>query len=165
MTLGGFDSTQIRFLPELKGKCGAEFFSCPEMRTGEAWSYGADYYGVCACIHTLLYGIDLDICEERGSDALKRGFVYESFIESGNSTNDINQISNIRVPKVSLKRYWQRAVWSEVYMVLLNAKVSREAPTDFNGLLTGLKKIIDSVPQVESKVSKYNIYISVIFIS
>lgn len=67
---------------------------CPLMNKHEPWSFEADYYGIAAIIHTLLFG---------------------KYIE-------INELKNGKYKlKEPLKRYWQRdELWNQFFDILLN---------------------------------------------
>lgn len=109
---------------------------CPSMRQGASWAYDADYYGVAAIIHTLLFG-DYISTRDMGNN---RGYKLTT----------------------SFKRYWQVQLWQPLFDLLLNpytpeaAKVSRvpeiraqrhqlEEWLAANSVSRGLKRIITTV--------------------
>lgn len=80
---------------------GVEFMSnfkpdeqdCPQMNNNQSWTFEADYYGIAAILHTLLFGDYIKIQKlENGKYKLKN----------------------------TLKRYWQLHLWQPLFNILLN---------------------------------------------
>jgi checkpoint serine/threonine-protein kinase len=92
----------------LIGSSAVEKFECPEMKINKPWTYQADYFGVCATIHNLHYGEDLNVTQETVEKARTRDIVIKE-------SNDL-----FWVPRVVIKRYWDIFLWSEFYVRLLN---------------------------------------------
>lgn len=65
---------------------------CPEMQKGQPWTYEADYYGIAAVLHTVLFG---------------------NFIETKVTPSGYALLH-------SLKRYWQQELWGPLFDTLLN---------------------------------------------
>lgn len=76
----------------LCGSSARKDMQCVAMRCGRPWSYDADMYGVLCCAHVLLYGNHMELKNVRG----KRW-----------------------APSFSLKRYWKRDLWTEIFETLL----------------------------------------------
>jgi hypothetical protein len=91
----GQDKEEARNLM-FSGEIAAKEMQCVSMRERRAWSYDIDTYGVLCSAHVLLFGKHLDICKIK---------------------------SNRWRPKDSLKRYWQRDLWLEIFDSLLNVDV------------------------------------------
>ena len=80
---------------------------CAEMRELRPWTYQADYHGLAAIAHTLLFGRYIDTVVEKGSgNALGGG--------GGGKRYHL---------KESLKRYWQGEVWGEFFECMLNSGI------------------------------------------
>lgn len=65
---------------------------CPQMRDNRPWKFEADYYGMAAIIHTLLFG---------------------TYIKVKREDNHVH----LETP---LKRYWQNEIWNPLFDLLLN---------------------------------------------
>lgn len=65
---------------------------CPQMAKGEPWRFEADYYGIAAIVHTMLFGRYIEVRSENGRYKLKG----------------------------LLKRYWQSHLWEPLFDLLLN---------------------------------------------
>lgn len=78
---------------------------CAEMRELRPWTYQADYHGIAAIAHTLLFGKYIDTVVEKGTgNALGAG--------SGGKRYKL---------KEGLKRWWQDEIWSEFFEIMLNS--------------------------------------------
>lgn len=78
---------------------------CAEMRELRPWTYQADYHGLAAIAHTLLFGRYIETVVEKGSgNALGGG--------SGGKRYKLRE---------GLKRYWQGEIWGEFFEVMLNS--------------------------------------------
>jgi len=78
---------------------------CAEMRELRPWTYQADYHGIAAIAHTLLFGKYIDTVVEKGTgNALGGG--------SGGKRYKL---------KEGLKRWWQGEIWTEFFEVMLNS--------------------------------------------
>ena len=106
----------------LQGSTAVSGFECPQMKNNTPWSYQADYYGVVATIHILIFGEDLNILSVPTEEALKRGYDYTRTL----NMND--RKGNIWIPSVRLKRYWDCSLWSVFYTTLLNAQRQIDLP-------------------------------------
>ncbi|KAL1983026.1 hypothetical protein VTN96DRAFT_573 [Rasamsonia emersonii] len=81
---------------------------CNEVREMRPWTYQIDLYGVAVTIHTMLFGKYL----ESVPDNSRR-----------NSSNG-NGAKRYRI-RESLKRYWDREIWNDVFDLLLNPGADR----------------------------------------
>ncbi|ODV67920.1 hypothetical protein HYPBUDRAFT_200247 [Hyphopichia burtonii NRRL Y-1933] len=70
---------------------------CPAMRNGQSWSFDADYYGIAAILHTLLFG----------------EYIQVKLVGDGR----YNLLRN-------LKRWWQAQLWMPLFDFLLNPYLS-----------------------------------------
>jgi checkpoint serine/threonine-protein kinase len=70
---------------------------CVEMQQEQTWTYQADYHGIAAIIYLMLFGDFIKLAEDREGEV------------------SIFRIAN------SLKRYWQKDMWNELFTVLLNS--------------------------------------------
>lgn len=75
---------------------------CVEMQKQQTWTYQADYHGIAAIIYLMLFGEFIKLAEDR----------------EGNVS--VFRISN------SLKRYWQKDIWNELFTILLNSALVAE---------------------------------------
>ncbi|KAH9845856.1 mitotic checkpoint serine/threonine protein kinase [Teratosphaeria destructans] len=75
---------------------------CAEMRELRPWTYQIDYHGLAGIIHSLLFGKYMDPVAEPCPAALGAG-----------------PTKTYRV-RESFKRYWQVAMWQDVFALLLN---------------------------------------------
>jgi checkpoint serine/threonine-protein kinase len=75
------------------GKASKEDMQCIAMRNGQSWSYDVDLFGILCCAHVLLYGKHLEIKNSSG---------------------------NRWAPSTSIKRYWKKDLWKEIFDTLLN---------------------------------------------
>ncbi|KZP23812.1 hypothetical protein FIBSPDRAFT_822968 [Athelia psychrophila] len=75
---------------------------CLEMREGRPWTYQADYYGLAGVIYCLLFG---------------------KYIEASSVTVMGSEDGSAPRLKVAtpFKRYWQSAIWSNLFDMLLNS--------------------------------------------
>lgn len=75
---------------------------CNEIREARPWTHQIDLYGIAGVIHVLLFGKYIESAPVRTSDA---------------SASASSRTYRIRE---SLKRYWDRDIWSDVFDLLLN---------------------------------------------
>ncbi|KAL9092230.1 MAG: hypothetical protein Q9159_000989 [Coniocarpon cinnabarinum] len=93
---------------------------CAEMRELRPWTFQADYHGLAAIVHVMLFGKYIDTIADRGG-ALGAG---------ATKTYRLRE---------SLKRYWQTEIWQEVFAFLLNS--GRAAECEEGGRLPALKSL------------------------
>ncbi|CAN3504196.1 hypothetical protein DICA1_F19548 [Diutina catenulata] len=74
---------------------------CPAMNEGKPWSYDADYFGVAAILHTLLFGEFIKVTNRAGLWELEK----------------------------PLKRWWQSELWTPLFRLLLNPYSSGQPKT------------------------------------
>jgi checkpoint serine/threonine-protein kinase len=77
---------------------------CNEIREARPWTHQIDLYGIAGVIHVLLFGKYIESAPVRTSDA-------GAGVGVGARTYRIRE---------SLKRYWDREIWSDVFDLLLN---------------------------------------------
>ncbi|KAJ5102675.1 hypothetical protein N7532_003204 [Penicillium argentinense] len=80
---------------------------CNEIREMRPWTHQIDLYGIADTIHVLLFGKYIESCPVR---------------TSGGAGSPGSRTYRIRE---SLKRYWDRALWSDVFDLLLNPSSER----------------------------------------
>lgn len=91
---------------------------CAEMRELRPWTYQADYHGVAAMLHTLLFGRYIETVADK-SGGLGAGAAKTYRL------------------KESLKRYWQTELWGQCFALLLNS--GRRTEGEEGGRLPCLK--------------------------
>ena len=104
---------------------------CAEMRDLRPWTYQADYHGLAAVAHTLLFGKYIDTIGEKGA-GLGPG--------AGAKTYRI---------KENLKRYWQVELWGDMFGLLLNS--GRKIEAEEGGRLPALR----GLKSVREKMEAY----------
>lgn len=80
---------------------------CNEIREGRPWTHQIDLYGLAGTIHVLLFGKYIESTPARTSSGANG---------PGPTTYRLRE---------SLKRYWDRELWSEVFDLLLNPSSER----------------------------------------
>jgi len=96
-------STNVSFIADWE-TCASD---CAEMRELRPWTYQADYHGLAAIAHTLLFGRYIDTVVQKGSgNALGGG--------GGGKRYHL---------KENLKRYWQGEVWGGFFEMMLNSGI------------------------------------------
>ena len=129
-----------------------------------------DCYGLCACIHQLLFFSEMLVMKENWDDIDKRGFYS---LTPHQSLHD-----HVWLPKVTLKRYeivcisqtnilsyflfryWSKSCWSKLYIIVLN-KCDLE---NLRSVLLELESLVKSVGDSRLKVCQQLYYIKTIFI-
>lgn len=79
---------------KLCGDASAKDMACAAMREGLPWAADIDTYGICSSAFVLLYGFHMDIEKDRMNKRWK--------------------------PHKPLRRYWNKALWKEMFDTLLN---------------------------------------------
>ncbi|CEJ61820.1 hypothetical protein PMG11_10337 [Penicillium brasilianum] len=87
----------------------SETHECNEIREARPWTHQIDLYGIAGVIHILLFGKYLESTPVRPSDA-------GTSAAAGTRTYRIRE---------SLKRYWEREIWGDVFDLLLNPGAER----------------------------------------
>lgn len=95
------------------------------MRNGQPWSYDADAFGVLCCAHILLCGKHLEM----------------------------KNLGGIKwAPSTSLKRYWKKDLWKEIYDTLLNPDSNAGSTIGSIGSsLLSLRQKIDAYLKTEAR--------------
>lgn len=86
-------SSQVKFTADWK----MDQQDCVEMQKGQPWTFQADYHGAAAIVYLMLFGEFIKVVEDREGDM------------------SVYRIAN------SLKRYWQKDMWNELFTILLNS--------------------------------------------
>jgi checkpoint serine/threonine-protein kinase len=86
-----------------------ESHECTEIREARPWTHQIDLYGIAGVIHVLLFGKYIESAPIRTS-------------EGGAGVNVNARTCRIRE---SLKRYWDREIWTDVFDLLLNPGAER----------------------------------------
>ncbi|RAL16397.1 putative checkpoint protein kinase (SldA) [Aspergillus homomorphus CBS 101889] len=105
---------------------------CNEIREGRPWTHQIDLYGLAGTIHVMLFGKYIESMPVRRS-------------EGASSDSDSPDSSTTRTYRIreSLKRYWEREIWTDVFDLLLNpgaerwVNVERENPNPAASTSTG----------------------------
>lgn len=95
---------------------------CPQMALGEPWRFEADYYGIAAIIHTMLFGQYIEVRIENGRHVLKHTW----------------------------KRYWQTQLWEPIFDLLLNPYKTDIGPDEASSVSNSSAKIADLRAQKQS---------------
>lgn len=92
---------EARFIADWK----AEETDCPEIREAKPWKWEIDLFGAAGVIHSLLFGKYIETVSVSGGG--------------------IGQKKEWKL-RESLKRYWEKDIWTEVFGVLINGGGKRE---------------------------------------
>ncbi|KAK0531162.1 protein kinase [Tilletia horrida] len=84
---------------------------CLQMREGKPWVYEADYYGIAAVAHCLLFGKYI-----------------ETKVEEGRAEQDGGGKRLLKLVQ-PLRRYWQGEIWGRLFDLLLNPAVVTGKPS------------------------------------
>lgn len=89
---------------------------CNEIREARPWTHQIDLYGIAGVIHVLLFGKYIESAPVRASDG-----------------------ANMRTYRIreTLKRYWDREIWSDVFDLLLNPGANRWVAMELGDSSTG----------------------------
>jgi checkpoint serine/threonine-protein kinase len=79
------------------GNATTEEMKCVSMRLGLPWSFEIDTFGICACVHTLIHGIHIEIEKITLANGMKRW-----------------------MPKRQFPRHFEKELWVEAFDTLLN---------------------------------------------
>ncbi|OJD21245.1 BUB protein kinase [Blastomyces percursus] len=131
-------------------KIGAH--ECSEMRECRPWTYQVDMYGLAGVIHILLFGKYMEVAPaaasrasggENGSTASRRsGGVDFGLGMSDTGGPGLGAKKAYRI-KESLKRYWEREIWAEVFDLCLNPQGDKWVQTE-KGIATPPSSDIDA---------------------
>ncbi|KAJ6141568.1 hypothetical protein N7470_009958 [Penicillium chermesinum] len=86
---------------------------CNEIREMRPWTHQIDLYGIAGVIHVLLFGKYLESMPVR------------------RSTGDASGTTHTYRIRESLKRYWDRELWADVFDLLLNPTADRWARMEY----------------------------------
>ncbi|KAI5013089.1 hypothetical protein ZWY2020_028043 [Hordeum vulgare] len=79
------------------GDCHTSGLSCIEMQEERSWTYQVDTFGLCVVAHMMLHGKEMSISKVPGTGG---SYMYQ--------------------PKLAFKRYWNVALWKQLFTTLLN---------------------------------------------
>ena len=102
---------------QFNGRIAAEDMECVSMRKGLPWGVDLDLYGVAASSFILLFGSHMEVTQGTGGGKWR--------------------------PHKSLRRYWQRELWSLLFDTLLNFDSSTDKYADIGDLRTAFEEYID----------------------
>ncbi|KAJ5088378.1 Mad3/BUB1 homology region 1 [Penicillium angulare] len=88
---------------------------CNEIREARPWTHQIDLYGIAGTIHVLLFGKHIESMPAR------------------TSTGDSSGTAHTYRIRESLKRYWDRDLWAEVFDLLLNPGSERWTQMEQDG--------------------------------
>ncbi|KAF7594214.1 hypothetical protein BBP40_009918 [Aspergillus hancockii] len=88
---------------------------CNEIQEGRPWTHQIDLYGLAGTVHVMLFGKYIESAPVRQSDGVSP------------STTRTYRI------RESLKRYWERDVWNDVFDLLLNPGAERWVQMELEG--------------------------------
>ncbi|KZV72648.1 hypothetical protein PENSPDRAFT_750786 [Peniophora sp. CONT] len=95
---------------------------CAEMRAGKPWTYHADYFGLAGIVFCMLFG---------------------RYIDAGAVATGPDGRARLVTP---LKRYWQTALWTRLFDMLLNPTAVRE---------DGELPIVDELAEVRGEFERW----------
>eukprot|EP00026_Physarum_polycephalum_P000613 Phypoly_transcript_00614.p1 GENE.Phypoly_transcript_00614~~Phypoly_transcript_00614.p1 ORF type:complete len:1365 (+),score=324.67 Phypoly_transcript_00614:110-4204(+) len=111
---------------------GTAAFKCTEMLAGLPWTYQIDTYGLCGIIHCLLHGTYMEVSEQNVAG------------------------SNLFRPNLPFRRYWQGALWTQLFDQLLNIHDCHPRPS-----LTPLRQTFENyLTSNPSKIRDINMALS-----
>ncbi|KAA8644381.1 hypothetical protein EYZ11_001373 [Aspergillus tanneri] len=99
---------------------------CNEIREMRPWTHQIDLYGIAGTVHIMLFGKYLESTPIQTSEG-------PPSYPNGHSTTTTTRIYRIRE---TLKRYWEREIWNDVFDLLLNpfadrwVQMERDTPID-----------------------------------
>ena len=121
---GGVFDERVKFMADWE----AHREECNEVREGRLWKWVVDWYGAAGVIHSLLFGKYMETLPVHGS-AISTASAFdddddddeEGEGEAGRRemTLAIHSKKQYKI-KESLKRYWEKDLWTEVFKILLN---------------------------------------------
>lgn len=85
-----------------------EAYQCVEMKTGRPWTFQIDTYGVCETVYAMLHGKYLEVVRQQGM---------------------VPHMQCRWKPLLPFKRYWQSALWEQLFDELLNVPSCEACPS------------------------------------
>ena len=126
---------------------------CIEMREMRPWTYQIDYWGMAGVAHSLLFGKYLDDNVIAGSSSNNNNDV-DATADQENSNNNNNRLTGPGAKRTRyrlsqpLKRYWQTALWTRLFDILLNPVLCAGAPAHEGGEPDGRMPCTQSLARV-----------------
>lgn len=80
------------------GAASTEEMMCVSMRQRLPWSFDVDTYGICASVHLLLFGAQLEIAKSASNGSKHKRWM----------------------PKRDFPRHWEKGIWTDLFDSLLN---------------------------------------------
>ena len=110
---------------------------CNEIREMRPWTHQIDLYGVAGTVHVMLFGKYIESVPVRRSE--------------GASPDATGMARTYRI-RETLKRYWEREIWGDVFDLLLNPGSERWASMEDNG---GGLPVLESMRYVREKMETW----------
>ncbi|OJK02439.1 hypothetical protein ASPACDRAFT_115361 [Aspergillus aculeatus ATCC 16872] len=114
-------SPAVQFLADWEIKS----HECNEIRESRPWTHQIDLYGLAGTIHVMLFGKYIESMPVRRSEGFSAGGTDSDQPEPSSSAT--TRTYRIRE---SLKRYWERDIWTDVFDLLLNPAAERWAQVE-----------------------------------
>lgn len=117
---------------------------CPEIREARPWTHQIDLYGVAGTVHVMLFGKYIESVPVRRSEG--------AVVTPGDS------MSTVRTYRIreTLKRYWEREIWGDVFDLLLNPGAERWASMEKGGgAQPPVFPVLNSMRFVREKMEKW----------
>lgn len=153
---------------------------CPEMRSLRPWTYQVDYWGLAGIVHNLLWGKYLDdavVPVPHSSPGVSEASADERAADCLSSLPDGIGVVDNRIPgpapapapaagpgmgksqrikpREPLKRYWQTAIWSRLFDILLNPALVAAAPVSEGGERSGKMPCVNALAEVKAQMEKW----------
>lgn len=110
---------------------------CNEIREMRPWTHQIDLYGVAGTVHVMLFGKYIESVPVRRSE--------------GANPDATGMARTYRI-RETLKRYWEREIWGDVFDLLLNPGSERWASMEDNG---GGLSVLKSMRYVREKMETW----------
>lgn len=97
---------------------------CNEMREMRPWTHQIDLYGIAGTVHVMLFGKYIESVPVRGDENASPNGRHSGHGLAGGSSPSASSKKRYRI-RESLKRYWDREIWTDVFDLLLNPGADR----------------------------------------
>lgn len=102
---------------------------CNEMREMRPWTHQIDLYGIAGTVHVMLFGKYIESVPVRGNDGVSPNGRRDGPVGSPSAGSNRKRY---RI-RESLKRYWDREIWNDVFDLLLNPGADRWVEMERSG--------------------------------
>ncbi|XP_078428705.1 protein kinase and Mad3-BUB1-I domain-containing protein isoform X2 [Wolffia australiana] len=116
---------------EFVGDCRTSGFRCVQMQEDKPWTFQVDTYGLCVIVHMMLHGSYMSIMKKASPD----GTVSYK-------------------PKLPLKRYWNVALWENLFSTLLNRRSNESDVAVLKSLRESFEDFLLESPQHVKKLKE-----------